>query len=376
MKSRLLLLLLVTSAYSLFAQNVTYDEWQNLTTSGKLPAECKIQHSNNNLDLVTYKGRYYLAFRTAPTHFASKKAMLYIVSSANLETWDYEGEIKLNSDVREPRFAVYNDTLNLYMFMGGTHMFKFEPKQLLVTRSTGNKQWTKEASVNLDGFVPWRVREHNDTMYLSAYYVVNLYKKNPHSNLRLFWSTNATTWQPISKEPQIDVLSAEEGEFIFDKKGDLYSTVRLEGTGALVCKADKNNIANWQKLRTKYKYDSALLFDHNDDIYLVSRRNLDGEMDKVKHRKSEKQGKGRNLIRYSITKKITALFKLDKDSLTLDLVTDFPSTGDCSYAGITKLDSNTYMLMNYSSDITKRKKNWISGQLGKTYIYYTKLHFQ
>jgi hypothetical protein len=108
----------------------------------------------------------------------------------------------------------------------------------------------------------------------------------------------------------------------------------------------------------------------------VSRRNLDGEMDKVKHRKSEKQGKGRNLIRYSITKKVTALFKLNKDSLTLDLVTDFPSTGDCSYAGITKLNNNTYLLMNYSSDITKRKKNWISGQLGKTYIYYTKLHFQ
>jgi len=143
----------------------------------------------------------------------------------------------------------------------------------------------------------------------------------------------------------------------------------------LVCSADKTSIGNWKKLRSKTKYDSALLFDHNEDIYLVSRRNLDGEIDKTKNRKNEKQGRIRNLIRYSITKKVTALFKLNKQDLTLSHITDFPSTGDCSYAGISKLDENTYVLMNYSNDITGRKKNWITGQLGKTYIYWTTLRF-
>lgn len=358
-----------------FSQTVKFDEWKNLTTSGKLPAQCKIQHSNNNLDLVKYHDKFYLAFRTAPTHFASKKAMMYVVSSADLETWNYETEIALACDVREPRFAIYHDTLNLYFFRGGTKTFRFEPKEIFVLRKSATGIWSEKQSIHLDGFVPWRLRERNDTLYLSAYYGKNLYQNKHKSDLRLLWSTDAVNWKNISVKPQVDILSAEEGEFIFDKQGNLFSTVRLEGTGSLVCSADKTSIGNWKKLRSKTKYDSALLFDHNEDIYLVSRRNLDGEIDKTKNRKNEKQGRIRNLIRYSITRKVTALFKLNKNDLTLSLVTDFPSTGDCSYAGISKVDENTYVIMNYSNNITGRKKNWISGQLGKTYIYWTKLQF-
>jgi hypothetical protein len=360
---------------TLFSQQVKYDNWQNLTTSGKLPAQCKIQHSNNNLDIVKYQGRYYLAFRTAPSHFASKKAVMYVVSSADLETWQYETEFALQRDVREPRFAVYRDTLNLYFFTGGTKPMRFEPNEVLLTRKAGNGSWSEQQSVNLDGFVPWRLRIRADTLYLSAYYGRGLYKGSHHSNLRLFYSTNGTGWHTLSTEPQIDILNAEEGEFIFDKKGDMYATVRLEGTGALVCKAPARSLSNWQQRRTKAKYDSALLFEHNDDIYLISRRNVDGDMDKVKNRKNDKQGRVRNLIRYSITRKVTALYKFDKDNLTVTPVIDFPSTGDNAYAGIAQVDANTYVVMNYSSDIAKRKKNWIRGQLGKTYIYWTKLRF-
>lgn len=372
-RSLVIALLLSVTAFS-YAQKVTYDDWKNLTTSGKLPAECKLQRSNNNLDLVKFKGRYYLAFRTAPTHFASKKSVMYIVSSVDLDTWKYETEIAPKRDLREPKFAVYHDTLNLYYFTAGTSLFSFDPQQLLVCRTGGNG-WTKPESVNLDGFVPWRVRERKDTLYLSAYYGKNLYNNKHQSNLRLFYSTDAMTWKPISSDPQVDILSAEEGEFIFDKSGKLFATVRLEGTGALVCSADAASLYNWKKVRIKSKFDSALLFAHNDDIYLVSRRNLDGDIDKVKNRTNEKQRRARNLIRYSITRKVTSLYKLNKQDLTMSLVTDFPSTGDNAFAGISKLDDNNYVLMNYSSDIHGKKKNWIRGQLGKTYLYWTKLHF-
>lgn len=356
------------------AQTITYDKWENITTGGSLPQQCKIQHSNNNLDLVKYKKKYYLAFRTAPTHFASSKTVMYVVSSTDLKQWQYETEVHVGYDIREPRFALYNDTLNLYFFEGGKKKFEFDPRYIWAMRTTGSG-WSERVSIHLDGYVPWRLRVHNDTLLLSAYYGKGLYKKSHHSDLRLFQSIDGLHFTPISKDPQIDVLSAEEGEFIFDKKGDMYATVRLEGTGALVCKADKGKLQTWNYKRTKYKYDSALLFDHEDDIYLIARRNIDGEMDKVKHRKNEKQGKMRNLIRYSITKKVTALYKLDKDSLTVTPLMDFPSTGDCSYAGIAQIDKDSYLVMNYSSDINKSKRIWINGQLGKTYIYSTVLHF-
>jgi len=372
----MLTIILALSSTCLFAQKVTYDEWQNLTTSGKLPPECKLQHSNNNLDLVKYKGRYYLAFRTAPTHFASKKSVIYIVSSADLDTWKYESEIAPKRDLREPRFAVYRDTLNLYFFTAGTGLFSFDPHEVLICRSTGDGHWTQPESVHLDGFVPWRLRERKDTLYLSAYYGKNLYNNKHQSNLRLFYSTDAKQWNPISKEPQVDILSAEEGEFIFDKSGNLFATVRLEGTGALICSADATALNTWKKVRLKSKFDSALLFGHDDEIYLVSRRNIDGDIDKVKNRTNETRGRARNLIRYSITRKVTSLYKFNKNDLSVSLITDFPGTGDNAYAGITKIDDNNYVLMNYSSNIHGKKKNWIRGQLGKTYIYWTKLHFE
>ena len=370
----LLLITIIATGYS-FAQNVKFDDWQNLTTSGKLPPQCKIQRSNNNLDIVKYKDRYYLGFRTAPTHFASAKTVMYVISSKDLENWEYETEIKLSCDLREPKFAVYHDTLNFYCFTAGTSLFSFDPRQILRCTTTGGNKWTKPESINLDGFVPWRLRLKKDTLYLSAYYGKNLYNTKHQANLRLLYSTNAKDFKNVTEKPQVDIEAAEEGEFIFDKAGNLFATVRLEGTGALICKADKSAIGNWTKNRVKTKYDSALLFDHNDDVYLVSRRNLDGDMDKLKVRKNEKKRRVANLLRYSITRKVTSLFKFDKENLALNLVSDFPSTGDNSFPGIVKLDDNNYLLMNYSSNIHGKKKNWIRGQFGKTYIYWTKLHF-
>src|ERR1019366_10113132 len=97
-KAAALFLITINATGYASAQNVKFDEWQNLTTSGKLPPQCKIQHSNNNLDIVKYKDRYYLGFRTAPTHFASGKTVMYVVSSKDMENWEYETEIKLNCD--------------------------------------------------------------------------------------------------------------------------------------------------------------------------------------------------------------------------------------------------------------------------------------
>lgn len=354
------------------AQNITYDPWQKLSTRELMPVEVNLQKSNNNLDVVQFKGRFYSAFRTAPSHFASSKTKMYVISSADLKKWDFENVIDVQSDLREPRFAVWGDSLYLYCFKGGTKALKFEPKEVLVVATLGNKLWTNPVSLGLDGYVPWRLRVHNNTLLLSAYYGKDLYNSNHQSDLRLFKSDDARHFVPISKEPQISVPTAEEGEFIFDRKGDVYAVVRLEGYGALVCSADKDSIANWKYVKTKYKYDSSLLFEHDNEIYLIARRNLDGACDKSEENK--KPHKTYNLIRYSLTKKRTTLYKLDKRTLNLTPLLDFPSTGDCSFAGIQKLNDTDYLVMNYSSDISKKEKIWLRGQFGKTFIYWTVLH--
>ena len=276
-----LILVIFFKAPTLFGQSIATTEWQKVIPSPNLPSEINCKRSNNNLDIAFFKNKYYLAFRTAPTHFASKKTIIYIVSSIDLKNWTFEKEIKLGTDAREPRFCVYKDTLRFLFFESGSSLTKFEPHNIWNAETVGDGKWSALVDVNLPGFVPWRMRINNDTLLLSAYYGIDLYKSGHKGNLRLFKSTDAKNWTPISEKPQIDISGAEEGEFIFDSIGNLFATVRLESEGALICSAPKNQIENWDFVKTKYKYDSALLFLHGNDVYLVSIRNMDGEMEKA-----------------------------------------------------------------------------------------------
>jgi hypothetical protein len=48
-----------------------------------LPAEVEPMAANNNVDIAFHRGRLYLAWRSAPSHFASKAVKIYIVSCAD-----------------------------------------------------------------------------------------------------------------------------------------------------------------------------------------------------------------------------------------------------------------------------------------------------
>ncbi len=354
----------------LFSQKISTTEWKQFIPSKAIPQNIKCKNSNNNLDLVEFNNIYYVAFRTAPTHFASKKTKLYIISSTDFKTWKYETEFFVTADMREPRFVVFKNQLHFYFFEGGTKMFKFEPKYIWtsVLNDTG---WCTKIKTNLDGFVDWRFRTYDNKLYLSAYYGVNIYNDAHLANLRLFTSEDGINFEQISEQPQVATKGAEEGEFIFDKQGNIWSTVRLEGSGSYLCFASKDSIDKWSKKFSKLKYDSALMFEKDDDIYLVSRRHIKGNATEIEF--PNKKQRRKNLVSYSFSKKVTALFKINKEKMEIEHIMDFPSTGDTAFPGIAKKDDSTFYILNYSSNIHKRDKIWIGGQLGKTYIYQTEL---
>ena len=364
-------LLLFCMASVVHAQSVHTDKWQRLVPSEKLPAEVQCQKANNNIDAAFYNGRYYVAFRTAPTHFASKKAGLYIISSSDFAHWKYETEFFVNADVREPRFAIFNGKLYFYFFELGTNFFKFEPKYVYATTFDGTA-WSEKQALALNGYVPWRFRVHDDKVYMSAYYGVDLYNKSHHADLRLFVSENGIDYTPISKEPQISTHGAEEGEFIFDRDGSLWATIRIEGSGSYLCHAPKDSLGNWKKKFSKMKYDSALLLELEGELYLISRRHLKGEATPVENPNNRQRRN--NLLKYSLSRKVTAIFHINREKMEIEHVMDFPSTGDTAFPAAVRKDEHSYYLLNYSSDIDKRPKNWLRGQLGKTFIYWTVLH--
>ena len=353
----------------------SFGTWEQLVPSLHLPDRVECRNANNNLDLIQFKDRFYLAFRTAPTHFASRKTRLYIVSSEDLAVWNYEAEFHLNYDLREPRFVVLGDSLCFYFFEAGKNPVKFEPRHLWTSHSAGDGNWTPVRDVGLDGYVPWRVRNRGGTLFLSGYLGVDLYKPKHGGDLRLFTSRDGYHFTPLSEGPQVGRANCEEGEFAFDREGNLWGTIRMEGEGGLVVHADKSDLSQWKYREFKDKWDSALMFEQEGEMYLLSRRNLDGPTAHAPSWMKPSMAKSYNLIRYSLTKKVTALFWLDREKMEMKHLVDLPSTGDTAFPGLARLDEKTFIVMNYSSNINGKSKNWIRGQLGKTFIYWTVMRF-
>lgn len=367
-----LYLLWCFAALTVSAQCVSTTEWQQIIPAENLPAQVKSLKAHNNLDVALFKGRYYVAFRTAPSHFASPKVRMYIVSTTDFSNWQFEQEFWLKSDMREPRFFQNNDTLFFTFFKAGTNMFRFQPRGIFETfLAGGNWSPLQELQIHL-GYVPWRTKRHNGLFYMSTYNGTDEYKLNTQCESRVLVSKDGIHWDSLSKEPQIlHPRATAENEFVFMPNGDLWGVSRLEYDGSYIYHASKDSIHKWETWYSKHKFDSPLMFVHNGVPYLIARRNLDG--DGTYYRKDKKYKK--NLIRYSLNRKTTALYALDTAAKALVHVMDFPSTGDCAFAGITPINDSTYYVLNYSSNIHKRPKNWLRGQLGRTYIYKTKLTF-
>lgn len=354
------------------AETITTAAWTKLIPSQGIPPEIPLQRSLNNLDLAYFQGRYYVAFRTAPTHFPSKRAHLYVISSTDRESWRLEKEVYLNADLREPRLCVMDTALFLYWFEGGKSPISFQPQRVWGAHLGPSGKWSGNQDLHWDGFVPWRVRRRGADMYMSAYWGRDIYNSRHQGQMRLLHSRDGYAWKPISDAPQTGEKGGEEGEFIFDSAGHLWGTVRLEGAGAMIIHAHRDSLHRWKMWPTRDKYDSAMLFSYQDHIYLVARRNLDGPSERGALL-PPKLRRYYNLVRYSLTRKCTALWKLDKRSHQLIHLVDFPSTGDTAFPAIWEVEPGRFWLLNYSSAIDGPRKNWLRGQLGPTYIYQTLL---
>jgi hypothetical protein len=360
-------MLFLAASTDLHSQTISTTAWSKIVPSAGLPREVDVQDGNNNLDIAVFQGRYYFAFRTAPSHFASDKVHLYILSSGDRQQWRLEKDIFMGADLREPRFLAMDTALYFYCFSAGTSPFGFRPAHVWGCHLGVLGGFGEMRDLHWDCFVPWRMRRRDDRMYMSAYYGCDLYNGKHKGEVRLLTSMDGYDWQPISPAPQTGDHGGEEAEIIFDDSGNLWGTIRLEGAGA-----HRDSLDHWHCYPTRDKYDSALLFKHGKQIFLISRRNLDGPSERGRVL-PPKLRRSYNLARYSLTRKCTALWLLEPHSKSLVHLMDFPSTGDTAFPGILSLGQGKYWLLNYSSDIAGPRKSWIRGQVGKTYIYGTEL---
>lgn len=355
-------------------------ELRRVVPSSGLPDELYLQASNNNLDVVRHNGRLFLAFRTAPTHFASPLAALYVVSSADEKHWRMEGMFVEWTDVREPRLLSYRGKLLLYYARLGTEMTAFEPLDAQVAIYHGPKNWSKPRPFYRRGFIPWRTKVIGGVAYMVGYVGGGSIVDGSRGGQAVHWlrSDDGLAWRAaVAGRPVVHRGGSSEADFVLLKDGSLVAVMRNEGGdndgwGSKICRAAADDLANWQCRHDPRKYDSPLLFVHRDRVLLIGRRNVTatGEFDLKRRTLPDRLAIFLNHMSYSTRRKRCAVWEVDANRRSVNWLTDLPSRGDTCFASLSPLDDDHYAVYNYSSPLEGGQDPvWLAAQLGPTSIY-------
>ena len=357
----------------------TLSDLDMVVPSGALPAEVELQNANNNLDAIFHEGRFYLAFRTGPTHFASPEVVLYVLSSTDRRTWTYEAEFSLCRDLREPRLLSFDGRLFLYFAVLGTSPVGFEPGWMMATERRGPGDWTEPEMFHEEGFIAWRTKTIEGTPYMLAYKGgENIYELGSDP-IEVHWLTtrNGFDWTPVVPgRPVVLKGGNSETDFVFLQDGSLLAVSRNEagdemGWGMKICRAAAEDLGEWECVADPKKYDSPLLFRHRDDVYLIGRRNLTGTGDYdlyYRHLPFFLQTLAYELD-YWFRPKRCALWRVDSQTLSVEHMLDLPSCGDTCFPATVPLGGGRYLIYNYTSPLDGTDPFWLQGQLGPTHIY-------
>lgn len=366
--------------------DVAVSEPRFVVPSETLPPQIRPMASNNNVDIAFHEGRLFMAWRSAPTHFASAEARMFIVSSPdNGATWEFEHALHLGNDLREPRLLSFNGFLQMIFFEGGTNPARFEPRRMLRVRRLAPAVWSDVEVLSERGEVPWDIKVRGGIAYLTSYFGNHNPGPQP-GDLRLVFSRSldGTVWEPVDGVPYVYRGGVSEAAFEFEPDGSLYAVTRNEdgddtGFGSHVCFAPANALSQWDCPDRAHpeRYDSPELFRHENELYLAARRDVGGPYDEGLADLSFGERKVRYLIDYSRRPKRTAIYRLDRRTRSIVHVIDLPSAGDTAYPSVQRTGPHTFLLANYTSPLDNPDISWLEGQTSErgTQIYLLTLTF-
>jgi hypothetical protein len=349
----------------------------------KLPG-VRVLAANNNLDGAWHGGRFYLAFRTAPNHFASSDARLYVVSSADEEDWRLETSVAVGSDVREPRLLSLGDRLFLYFGVLGSNAWAFEPRGIMGVSRAADGSWSQPRPVYRPGYVPWRAKTVDGKPYLVAYGDGRHIYERDGVPMQVHWLTTGDgwSWEPVvAGQPAVLEGGGSEADFEILDDGTVVAVIRNEagdggGWGSKVCRAERDRPGSWRCRNDPRKFDSPLLFREGERVFLVARRHLrgDGAYDLGWRRLPA----GLQTLLYQLDywryPKRCSVWEVDAETLAVRWQVDLPSRGDTCFAAVSPAGAGRFHVYNYSSPIEGPDLPWVAGQLGGTMIYRSQLH--
>lgn len=353
-----------------------------------LPVEATVMDANNNLDITEHEGRWYLAWRTAPSHFASAETLLHVISSEDRTSWDYETTVALGTDVREPQLVSWGGELTLYFAVLGTSLIDFEPQGTRKVVQNGPGDWTEPVDSGFgETFIPWRIKPIDGRLHMLGYSGgENVYDFANREPIEISWmvSDDASTWEAaVPGQPVVLAGGGSESDLVFLDDGTVVAVVRNEagdedGFGSKICRAEADAPGDWTCVTDPRKYDSPLLFKHGDDVWLIGRRNVTdtGHYDLFEREDTPEDQYLSYQWDYWHNPKRCGVWAVDPEALEVHHAVDLPSRGDTCFPELVEISEDRFMVYNYSSPVDGPDVDWLDGQTGQTHIYEQFLEFE
>ena len=355
--------------------------------SPNLPAEVEVQPSNNNLAIAIHDGRLFFAWRSAPSHFASDRTRLNVVSSADFgHSWTFETRVALGKDIREPFLLSVGPRLFLYFAELGDKSYAFEPGRLWRMERLADGTWSDREPWGDTKEMAWEFKVRRGRAWVTSYRGKH-YGLGPSSvEVSLRTSGDGVHWSaPGGRSSVVYRGGVSEAAFEFDSSGRLWAVMRNEdgdesGFGSLLATAPAGHPGEWSvpDRSSPNRYDSPRMFRHGRDIYVLARREVGPAYGSSWAFLPTSVRKLFLWPAYSLRPKRTALYRLDTERRRLVPLLDLPSAGDTAFPSIVRLDPDTYLVGNYTSPLDSADESWFRGQVsGKgTGIYFVILRFE
>jgi len=309
---------------------------------GVLDTDCRTQicQHNENTDLVAWNGAVWLVHRTAESQVLGPNSALHVYRSDDDGATFTETAIipaPIDRDIRDPHFYqvggdLYIKALTRLPVLSARD--SFVDTIAVETHSSDGVTWSDQTVIGPTTWSFWRIQERDGVYYNAAY-------EDGDKSVRLFSSTDGTSWSEGAYIYQVAEDTPLETELVFMPSGRMLALVRMDGT-------DDELLGNG-RLRTKVcwsqppydsfdcpqeldgqRLDGPLAFFWHDRLLVVARKHLaDGN------------------------RKRTALFELtgELEGGPLDITEwgELPSAGDTAYAGAVPIGGDRLLVSWYSS---------------------------
>lgn len=307
---------------------------------------------NSNTDLLFWRGQFWLVHASSPFHMGSRRCRLRLWRSLDARAWERVAEFAVpDEDIRDPKLAAIGGRLLLYAFPNAG--LRALPYGTIVASSSDGTRWSGFEPITQPGWLLWRPKSLDGvTWYVPGYW-------HEHGRSALFSSKDGVEWTWVSEIHAGEGNDETDCEFLPD--GRLLCTARLEVTpdnpwghrdaSTLLAVAEPPYL-EWSKARsTLTRLDGPALFRDRGRVFAVARH---------------QPGRRLPLRRLGgvLSRKRTALYLVEPERLVH--LSDLPSAGDTSYAGVV-LREGELTASYYTSDI-RRDYPWALGMLAASEI--------